>query len=136
MKIKLTTGFIVAFIALRFVLHEAHELVHTVVGRIICGCWGQRDFNVWDICEGCIEQHPIALLATFAGPLFTFAMIWAGVYFLKEKNTNQQKSLGFALIFANNPFARIFTAAMGKGDEVSGLNKMLHNHPLSWVFGL
>ena len=52
MKIKLTTGFIVAFIALRFVLHEAHELVHTGVGRIICGCWGQRDFNVWDIARG------------------------------------------------------------------------------------
>ena len=87
-------------------------------------------------CQGCIEQHPIALLATFAGPLFTFAMIWTGVYFLKEKNTNQQKSLGFALIFANNPFARIFTAAMGKGDEVSGLNRTLHNHSLSWALGM
>jgi len=97
---------------------------------------GGRDFNVWDICQGCIEQHPIALLATYAGPIFTFAMIWTGVCFLKEENTNQQKSLGFALIFANNPFARIFTAAMGKGDEVSGLNRTLHNHSLSWALGM
>ena len=45
-------------------------------------------------------------------------------------------SLGFALIFANNPFARIFTAGMGKGDEVSGLYRLLDSHMLAWALGL
>jgi len=135
MKIKLTIGFIIAFIALHFLMREAHEMVHTAVGRMICGCWGQRDFNVWSLCEGCMEKYPVAVWATFAGPLFTFGMIWTGVYFLNSANT-AQRSLGFALIFANNPLARIFTAAIGKGDEVSGLNRILHNQQLSWMLGL
>jgi len=135
MKIKLTIGFVIAFIALHFLMHESHEMVHTAVGRMICGCWGQRDFNVWSLCEGCMEKYPVSVWATFAGPLFTFAMIWIGVYFLGSANT-AQCSLGFALIFANIPFARIFTAAMGKGDEVSGLNRILHDQQLSWTLGL
>jgi len=117
-------------------MHELHELIHTAVGRIICGCWGQRDFNVWQLCEGCIEDHPIAVLSVFAGPLFTFIMIWSGVYFLKTANTNRQKTLGFVLIFANIPFARIFTAAMGSGDEVTGIRILLHNHTIAWIAGL
>ena len=135
MKIKLTLGAVIAFIALLFLMHEAHEMVHTAVGRMICGCWGQRDFNVWSLCEGCMEKYPVAVWATFAGPLFTFTMIWMGVYFLSSANT-AWRSLGFALIFANIPFARIFTAAMDKGDEVYGLNRLLHQHQLSWVLGL
>ena len=51
MKIKITGKFIIAFLALTFVLLELHEIVHTGVGRIICGCWGLRDFNAWEICE-------------------------------------------------------------------------------------
>ncbi len=135
MYIKLNFKFIIAFIALIFVMHEAHEIVHTVVGWLICGCWGERDFNVWGLCEGCIDKHPIALVATFMGPLFTFCMIWLGGSYLKSNNNNKQKSFGFALIFANMPFARILTASLGSGDEVFGLTKLIHNHTLSWVIG-
>ncbi|GAB2832079.1 hypothetical protein [Ferruginibacter profundus] len=135
MQLKLNIKFSIAFISLHCILHELHELVHTAVGRLICGCWGQRDFNVWQLCEGCMESHSIAVLAVFAGPVFTFIMIWWGVYFLKAGNTDQQKASGFVLIFASNPFARIFTAAMGKGDEVSGLNTLFHNHIIAWVIG-
>jgi hypothetical protein len=136
MTIKLNWKFSIAFLSLIFVMHEAHEIVHTTFGRIICGCWGERDFNVWGLCEDCEEKHPIALLATFLGPLFTFIMIWVGCYFLKSHHTNQQKSLGFALIFANMPFARILTASFGSGDEVWGLNQLLHNYTAAWVIGL
>ena len=136
MNIKLTFKFIISFIALTFVMHEAHEIVHTTVGRIICGCWGQRDFNIWKLCENCIEKNSIALLSTFAGPIFTFIMIWIGTLNLKEGNTNSQKSFGFALIFANMPFARILTASLGGGDEVSGLNQLFENHTLAWGIGL
>lgn len=136
MQLKLNLKFIIAFISLRFVMHELHELVHTSVGRMICGCWGLRDFNTWQLCDDCIEKHPVALLSTFAGPLFTFAMLWIGASFLKTGNTNQKKAFGFAFIFANNPFARIFTAVMGSGDEVYGLKIALHNHAIAWVTGL
>jgi hypothetical protein len=117
-------------------MHEAHELVHTIVGRMICGCWGPRDFNVWTLCDGCYEQNNLALLSTFAGPLFSFAMIWAGLFLLNTPGDSRKQSLGFSLIFANNPFARVFTAAIGKGDEVSGLNNLLGNYQLSWILGL
>jgi len=136
MQIRLNSKFIISFIALIFVMHEAHEIVHTTVGRLICGCWGQRDFNLWNLCENCIEQHPFALAATFAGPLFTFLMIWIGTLNLKDNKSLDQKSLGFALIFANMPFARILTASLGGGDEVSALNHILGNHRLAWAIGL
>ncbi|HSQ43776.1 MAG TPA: hypothetical protein VLM16_02195 [Ginsengibacter sp.] len=136
MKIKITTGFVVAFIAFRYGLQEAHELVHTATGRIICGCWGQRDFNVWSLCPGCYEKNTYAIAATFAGPLFTYIAIWTGVYFMRERNSPRQKVFGFAMIFANNPFARIFTASMGKGDEIFGLRQILHNSSLAWLAGL
>ncbi len=132
----MSAAFAIAFIALRYSMHELHELVHTSVGRMICGCWGQRDFNTWSLCDGCSENNSLAVLATFAGPLFTYLSIWAGVYFLNSKRTLSQKSFGFALIFSNNPFARIFTAAIGKGDEVSGLKYLMHHDSLAWVTGL
>ena len=136
MKIKISAGFAIAFVALRFIMHDLHELVHTSIGRIICGGWGQRDFNTWSLCEGCIEKNHWAVLATFSGPLFTYMAIWTGVYLLLQKKDHPMKSAGFALIFANNPFARIFTAAMGKGDEVFGLKTFLRNTSLAWICGL
>jgi hypothetical protein len=136
MKLKLTPLFVLTFLALTFVMHEAHEIVHTSIGRLICGCWGQRDFNEWELCEGCAETKPISIISTFAGPLFTFIMIWIGTFLIGKNKTDRQKAMGFSLIFANIPFARILTASIGSGDEVWGLNKLLNNHPLAWAIGL
>jgi len=136
MQLKLTFKFVITFLALTFVMHEAHEIVHTSIGRLICGCWGQRDFNVWELCAGCSEQKPYAIMSTFAGPFFTFLMIWIGTYLISKEKTDHQNALGFSLIFANMPFARILTASMGGGDEVFGLNQLLHNHSLAWTIGL
>ena len=135
MRIKLTPAFIVSFIALLFVMNEAHEIVHTSVGRLICGGWGQRDFNVWGLCGDCLAQHPAALFATFAGPIFTFIMIWIGASYLGQNKTNEQRSFGYALIFANMPFARLFQPLTGGGDEVWALTKLLHNRLLAQVIG-
>lgn len=136
MKLRITLKYILTFLSLVFVMHEAHELAHTITGRIICGCWGQRDFNSWGVCEGCAEITPLAILATFAGPLFTFTMIWLGSSLIGKNRTESQKALGFSLLFANMPFARILTASMGSGDEVWGLNNLLNNKPLAWASGL
>lgn len=135
MNINLTLKNTTAFLALTFVMHEAHEIVHTAVGRLICGCWGERDFNLWGLCEGCIEAHPTSLIATFVGPLFTFIMIWIGLYLMRKNENESNLAIGFALIFSNMPFARIFTAAIG-GDEVYGLSQMMENYEMAWAIGL
>ena len=136
MKLKLTPKFILTFLALTFVMHEAHEIVHTTIGRLICGCWGQRDFNVWGLCGDCSEQNPYSIISTFAGPIFTFIMIWIGTFLIDKTKSENQKAVGFSLIFANIPFARILSASIGGGDEVWGLNKVMGDFPLAWTGGL
>lgn len=136
MNIKLNFKFVISFLALLFVMHEAHEIAHTVLGRIICGGWGERDFNVWGLAKGCNQGDLISMLPTYFGPFFTFTMIWIGTFLLKGENTIQKKSLGFSLIFANIPFARILTAAFGGGDEVYATYILLDNHSLAWAIGL
>lgn len=135
MNIKLNLKFTVSFIALLFVMHEAHEIAHTTLGRIICGDWGERDFNVWGLAEGCSQGDFISMLPTYFGPIFTFSMIWIGTFLLKRDHSIERKSLGFALLFANMPFARIMTAAFGGGDEVYATNVLLDNYNLSWGLG-
>lgn len=132
MQIKLSLKFVITFLALTFVMHESHEIVHTTVGRIICGCWGERDFNVWGLCESC-DKNPFKILSTVAGPLFTFIMIWVGYTYLGETKTDRQKSFGFALIFANLPFARLLNPLLGGGDEVVVLNSFINNRDLSRI---
>jgi hypothetical protein len=126
MQIKITLKFVIAFIALTFVMSELHEIVHTAVARIICGCWGERDFNAWGICESC-KNIEFSWLSTLAGPVFTFIMIWIGSSYLKSTNTNQQKSLGIALIFSNAPFARILNPLLTCGDEVTLVYKFFES---------
>lgn len=136
MKLKLTFKYVLAFLALTFVMHEAHEIVHTSIGRLICGCWGQRDFNVWSLGGDCSTQNPYSVISTFAGPIFTYIMIWIGTYLMNKEKNNHQKALGFTLVFANMPFTRIFGAVTGGGDEVWGLNLVLHNYNLAWLLGV
>jgi hypothetical protein len=135
MKIFLTYKNSIALIFLSFIMQETHELAHTGVGRLICGCWGERNFNVWGVCEGCAEEHPLAILSTFAGPFYSFLVLGIG-FTLLFASSSKVKSIGFALIIATMPFSRIITPLLGGGDEIYGLNKFLHNHSLAWAIGL
>lgn len=120
MQIKITWKYAIAFIALDLVMMELHEQAHIQVGRMICGCYGERDFNVWHSCAEC--THPaLAYLATLAGPLFTYAMIWLGAWWLTKSESSEKRTIGFSLVFANMAFARIFTALIGGGDEITVL---------------
>jgi hypothetical protein len=101
---------LVAFASLALFLHELHELAHTTTGRLICGAWGARDFNVWHLAAGCTSWVP-----TLIGPLFSYAVMYAGVALTRSERF---RILGVALAMAPNPFARIFTAVMGGGDEM------------------
>ncbi|MGI4833073.1 MAG: hypothetical protein ACRYFK_06375 [Janthinobacterium lividum] len=135
MKIILTWRSLLAFVALLFASGEAHELVHTGLGRLLCGCWGTRDFNVWSLCAACAHRPLTQLAATLSGPLFSFALMWVGYFLMGPRHSARQWSLGFALVFASIPFARILGAVfMGGNDEVYALSKWLPFHQ-AWALG-
>jgi hypothetical protein len=102
--------YLAACVALLVVIHEAHELAHTATGRVLCGAWGPRDFNTWALPEGCATWLP-----TLAGPILSFAVMWAGWLVLRNRPTGWP--LGVGLVLMANPLGRWFTAAMGGGDE-------------------
>jgi hypothetical protein len=129
MQIKLSFSYVITFLLLLIVMLELHETVHITVGYFICGCWGVRDFNVWSLCDGCYKNHSLSWLATLAGPLFSFAVMWFGRYWLSSSSTKKQ-ALGFSLIFANIPFGRISEAMKGAGDEM-----VVTKHLLKGNFG-
>ena len=106
----LSWRYLLAFSSLALFLHELHELAHTTTARLICGAWGARDFNVWRLAEGCTTSVPTAM-----GPLFSYAVMFAGVFLI---SSDRFRMLGVALALAPNPFARLFTAVMGGGDEM------------------
>ncbi len=117
MRVKLSLPYLITFALLLIVMMELHEIVHITIGQWICGCWGPRDFNVWALCSGCKESQSLSWLATLAGPLFSFALMWWGMFWLSSID-GAKKAIGFSLIFTNIPFGRITTVMMGGGDEM------------------
>ena len=116
MQLVLSFKTILAFLALSFVCHEIHELSHTTVAWLQCNCWGGRDFNAWTICTSCGEDVN-TIWATVAGPLFTYTMVWTAWWLMSPLRSIRLQSFGFALLWANLPFARLFTVLMRGGDE-------------------
>ena len=115
MKLKLTWQYVIAFFSLTILCGTSHEFVHHFAGRLICGCWGYKTFNSFQLCGSC-GNNAYGFLATVAGPVFTFALMWIGWYQL-HKPDNQKRQLGFALIFANFPVNRMFFSLLGYNDE-------------------
>lgn len=101
-----------AFCILILAVHEAHELAHTVTGRLMCGEWATRDFNEWSLSAGCTTPAPTA-----AGPLFSYLVVAVGIVLTRRGDWNA-RWMGLALIFAANPLARIITVGMRGGDEL------------------
>lgn len=134
MKINFTLGTLLAFMALQFFLGEAHELAHTSVGRLLCGCWGPRDFNEWELCKTCAVGQPWNVVPTFVGPLFTYGVMWAGYALLAPARPVAQQSLGFGLVLAPLPAARMLGIVAGGQDEIYGLTKFLP-HSTAWALG-
>lgn len=100
-----------AFSFLLLAIHEAHELAHAVAGRVVCGEWPVRDFNAWHFTRECASWLPTA-----AGPVFSYLLILIGA--VMALRAGPWRWSGVALLFAANPFARLFTAVMGGGDEM------------------
>jgi hypothetical protein len=101
------------------------------VGRLVCGCWGRRNFNVWTLCADCAAGPPLTLVATFAGPAYSFAVIWAG-YVLLGSASVHRASVGLALVISSMPVSRILTPIVGGGDEIFGLVRLGLSRTLAW----
>jgi hypothetical protein len=135
MRVALNVANGTALLALSFLMQEAHELAHTSVGWLLCGCWGQRDFNVWGLCRDCAADEPLTLLATFAGPAYSFAVIWLG-YLLLGRASARARSVGFALVVSSMPFSRVLTPIFGGGDEAFALRRLGLDHGVAWGVAL
>ena len=116
MKLRIGWRFVLAFIALNMVMGELHEQVHISTGYWICGCYGPRDISSWSTCVDCANPA-WAFWATATGPLFSCSLMWLGAWLFTQSGSVAKRSLGFSLVFANLPFARMFTALIGGGDE-------------------
>lgn len=124
LNIKISLKYLAALFPLTIISGELHEQVHITTGRIICGGYGPRDFNAWQTAADC-AQPSLAFLATMVGPLFSYLVMWLGAFLLLKAKSLNYKAIGFTLIFAPLPFARVFTVAMGGGDEKVVLRRFL-----------
>lgn len=109
---RITLRWLAAFSLLILAAHEAHELAHTITGRLMCGEWATRDFNEWSLSANCTTWVPTA-----AGPLFGYVVMAIGIL-LTRRSSWSARWTGLALIFATNPLARIITVGMRGGDEL------------------
>ena len=120
---------LLAFYLLLYLVAMAHEAGHLVVGWFACREFVGVSFNVVRWPEGCAGDTPLAHWSAAAGPLVSYAFLMLGSWLALA---GRQPALGAALVFANLPFARVFTAAYGGGDEV-GLGRALLGGAGRWV---
>lgn len=137
-RVQLTFPIVIAFLSLRHIFHEIHEFAHMIVGRLICGYWGSRDFNrVQPISEGCENNEHLYVLAAIAGPLFNYFMIGTGTWILIKYFQNPRRvAMGIILIFASLPFARFFTVLIGGGDELGIIRSFIEEPLASRIVGI
>jgi hypothetical protein len=133
-KLVLSFPFVIAFIALRHLFHELHEFSHMIVGRAICGVWGTRDFNnVHPMTKEWYEAGFTNTLVGLEGPMINYIAIWLGAILIRTTKSSSRISWGLVLIFASLPFARIFTALVGGGDEMGVAKNWISNPMLARV---
>lgn len=120
MRLRFRFKSILAFFILVLLLHEAHESAHYFSAWLFCGCPPTRDFLVWKLCSSCTSQSSF-ILASFAGPLVTYAFMWWGFSLLRATTSSWQKTIGFALVLGALPLPRWLAAVDRGGDEISTL---------------
>lgn len=117
MKIKITWKYCLAFYCMIMLYASVHELIHHFVGAALCGDWGYKSFNLFQ--TACSEDNKIKYLATLAGPLFNFIVMWIGTWMLLKPRTEEYtKQVGFALIFAQLPLQRMTSPIFRMNDEL------------------
>ena len=124
MKVKLTPAYLIGFFALVFLIHEIHDWAHFFLSATYCGCLGNRAFDSWSVCNTCVTSTSALALATLAGPLVNYVIIWSGWALMYPENPPEKQSVGFSLVFAAMPFPRIMGALTGGGDETGALRQL------------
>ena len=104
-------NFVIAFVILIFLLMQLHQILHHVAGGILCGRVGYLTFDRHHFSSDLSDSA--YKIATIIAPLFShYIAMWIGLFLLADKRFN---FLGFSLIFASLPLARL--AAVNGGDE-------------------
>ena len=117
MKIPLTWRYLLAFYCLGALMGMSHELAHHAAGYAICGEWGFKTFNNFELAKGCSLAHPQSFwLATLAGPLlFNYLPLWIGFVMMRRANAGT-RLFGVSLVFSTVPALRLFSV-LKSGDE-------------------
>lgn len=131
--LKLNRQYVAAFLLLEFVCMQAHEIIHHLTGRIVCGEWGAMTFTVFTLAGNCFETNPLAMFATASGPALSYFLVWMGMFVLLR---GEHRLFGVSLIFANLPFARFVTVAMKGGDEMVIARRFFGDESWPVVLGL
>lgn len=127
MNAHISTRYLVVFAALTLVLVEAHEQVHAVATRLLCGGWASRVFDNVLSYRDCSAAR--MALVDIAAPLFSYVVLWLGAIAMWRPSPRTQ-ALGFTLAFASLPFGRlvpqVVTVFVGNAtaDEYSFVRRM------------
>jgi hypothetical protein len=117
-KVPLSWRYLLAFFCLGTLLGIGHEFAHHFAGFLICGEWGYKTFNSFELAAGCEARHPsTAWLATLAGPVvFNYVPMWIGLVRLRRPDAGE-KLLGFSLVLGAVPLLRIVPNLWWANDE-------------------
>ncbi len=130
--LHLNWRYLLGFAALTLLCGTSHEFVHHLTGAAICGKFGYKTFNSFELAPGC-DGNPMSVWATVAGPLFTFALMWWGMFLLWTADERKRR-FGFALIFANFPVNRMIFVLTNSNDEQWVAHHLYGHSPLaSWM---
>lgn len=113
LNLRLTPGYLLAIYCLTAITHTLHEFTHHAAGYAICGAWGYMTFNRFELA---CDVEPTIYFSTYAGPAFTFALMWLGLALLNGAS-GFSRHLGFALIFAQTPWQRMLMPFFRRNDE-------------------
>jgi hypothetical protein len=128
-RLKLTWSYCLAFYCIGMLYASLHELVHHFAGALLCGAWGYKSFNYFETaCEGTARSW----YATYAGPLFTYAVMYVGAWFLLRSSSNYRKHLGFAMIFAQLPLQRMTSPFFHMNDEYAATVNLFGHSALNY----
>ncbi|MDP1859888.1 MAG: hypothetical protein Q8K82_14540 [Gemmatimonadaceae bacterium] len=122
MKIPLTWRYLLAFYCLGALMGMSHELAHHAAGFAICGDWGYKTFNHFELAKGCTEAHPGSYwLATLVGPLlFNYLPLWIGFALMRKPDAGT-RLFGVSLVFSTVPVLRLLSV-LKWGDETVMVN--------------
>jgi hypothetical protein len=109
-QIPITLRYLLAFLLLTFLCYEAHEIVHHLVGGLLCGGFGTMTFTTYVPKPEC----RLDAVVTLSGPLFSFALAWLGAFWLVKR---KHMLFAYTLVFASFAHLRFPLPLMGSGDE-------------------